>query len=49
LNSFIELNNLSLARFTPDERQRIGVHTARGQIVIPRTVMSITRVIAEFV
>ncbi len=30
LNSFIDLNNLALARFTPDERQRIGVHTCPG-------------------
>ncbi len=30
LNSFIELNNLALARFTPEERQRIAVHTCPG-------------------
>ncbi len=30
LNSFIELNNLALARFTPEERARIGVHTCPG-------------------
>ncbi|MEO7725091.1 MAG: cobalamin-independent methionine synthase II family protein [Chthoniobacterales bacterium] len=30
LNSFIELNNLALARFTPEERQRIGIHTCPG-------------------
>lgn len=30
LNSFIDLNNLALARFTPAERQRIGVHTCPG-------------------
>lgn len=30
LNSFIELNNLALARFTPAERARIGVHTCPG-------------------
>ncbi|MDP9036099.1 MAG: 5-methyltetrahydropteroyltriglutamate--homocysteine methyltransferase [Myxococcota bacterium] len=30
LNSFIELNNLALSRFSPDERQRIGVHTCAG-------------------
>ena len=30
LNSFIDLNNLALARFTPEERQRIGVHTCPG-------------------
>jgi 5-methyltetrahydropteroyltriglutamate--homocysteine methyltransferase len=30
LNSFIGLNNLALARFTSEERQRIGVHTCPG-------------------
>ena len=30
LNSFIDLNNLALARFTPAERQRIGIHTCPG-------------------
>lgn len=30
LSSFIDLNNLALARFTPDERKRIGVHTCPG-------------------
>ncbi len=30
LNSFIELNNLALSRFTAEERQRIGVHTCPG-------------------
>ncbi len=30
LRSFIELNNLALSRFTPDERERIGVHTCPG-------------------
>src|SRR5258707_9846856 len=30
LNSFIELNNLALSRFTPEERRRIGVHTCPG-------------------
>lgn len=30
LNSFIELNNFALARFTPEERQRIGIHTCPG-------------------
>ena len=30
MNSFIELNNLALARFTPEELQRIGVHTCPG-------------------
>lgn len=30
LNSFIALNNLALSRFSPAERQRIGVHTCPG-------------------
>jgi 5-methyltetrahydropteroyltriglutamate--homocysteine methyltransferase len=30
LNSFIDLNNLALSRFTPEERRRIGVHTCPG-------------------
>jgi 5-methyltetrahydropteroyltriglutamate--homocysteine methyltransferase len=30
LNSFIDLNNLVLLRFTPEERRRIGVHTCPG-------------------
>src|ERR1700677_2828049 len=30
LHSFIELNNLALSRFSPEERQRIGVHTCPG-------------------
>lgn len=30
LNSFIHLNNLVLARFSPEERKRIGVHTCPG-------------------
>src|ERR1700723_700526 len=30
LNSFIGLNNLALSRFSPEERQRIGVHTCPG-------------------
>ena len=30
LNSFIELNNLALARFSPEERRRIGIHTCPG-------------------
>ncbi len=30
LNSFIELNNLALARFSAEERKRIGVHTCPG-------------------
>jgi 5-methyltetrahydropteroyltriglutamate--homocysteine methyltransferase len=30
LNSFIDLNNLALSRFLPEERRRIGVHTCPG-------------------
>ena len=30
LNSFVELNNLALSRFSPEERRRIGVHTCPG-------------------
>jgi 5-methyltetrahydropteroyltriglutamate--homocysteine methyltransferase len=30
LNSFIDLNNLALSRFTADERSLIGVHTCAG-------------------
>ncbi len=30
LNSFIDLNNLALSRFTAEERERIGVHTCPG-------------------
>ena len=30
LNSFIDLNNLALARFTTEERERIAVHTCPG-------------------
>lgn len=30
LNSFIDLNNLALSRFTPAERRLIGVHTCPG-------------------
>src|SRR2546430_15649488 len=30
LNSFIDLNNLALSRFSPDERRRIGIHTCAG-------------------
>ncbi|TDQ00304.1 cobalamin-independent methionine synthase II family protein [Labedaea rhizosphaerae] len=30
LRSFVELNNRVLDRFTPDEQQRIGVHTCPG-------------------
>ena len=30
LGSFIDLNNLALARFSPAERERLGVHTCPG-------------------
>jgi len=30
LNSFIDLNNLALSRFSKEERKRIGVHTCPG-------------------
>jgi 5-methyltetrahydropteroyltriglutamate--homocysteine methyltransferase len=30
LNSFIDLNNLALSRFSPEERGRMGVHTCPG-------------------
>jgi 5-methyltetrahydropteroyltriglutamate--homocysteine methyltransferase len=30
LHDFIDLNNIALARFTSEERQRIGVHTCPG-------------------
>jgi 5-methyltetrahydropteroyltriglutamate--homocysteine methyltransferase len=30
LHRFIDLNNLALARFTPEERRRIGIHTCPG-------------------
>jgi 5-methyltetrahydropteroyltriglutamate--homocysteine methyltransferase len=30
LNSFIDLNNLALSRFSPEERRSIGVHTCPG-------------------
>ncbi|MBC8106873.1 MAG: 5-methyltetrahydropteroyltriglutamate--homocysteine methyltransferase [Anaerolineae bacterium] len=30
LHSFIDLNNLGLSRFSPEDRQRIGVHTCPG-------------------
>jgi 5-methyltetrahydropteroyltriglutamate--homocysteine methyltransferase len=30
LNSFVDLNNLALSRFSPDERRRIGIHTCPG-------------------
>ena len=30
LHSFIDLNNLALARFSAEERKRIGVHTCPG-------------------
>jgi 5-methyltetrahydropteroyltriglutamate--homocysteine methyltransferase len=30
LTSFVDLNNLALSRFSPEDRQRIGVHTCPG-------------------
>jgi 5-methyltetrahydropteroyltriglutamate--homocysteine methyltransferase len=30
LNSFVDLNNLALSRFSPDQRRRIGIHTCPG-------------------
>ncbi len=30
LSEFIDLNNLALGRFSPEERQRLGVHTCPG-------------------
>jgi 5-methyltetrahydropteroyltriglutamate--homocysteine methyltransferase len=30
LNSFIDLNNLALSRFSPEDRTRIGIHTCPG-------------------
>jgi 5-methyltetrahydropteroyltriglutamate--homocysteine methyltransferase len=30
LHSFIDLNNLALARFSPEDRARIGIHTCPG-------------------
>ena len=30
LNSFVDLNNLALSRFSADERKRLGVHTCPG-------------------
>jgi 5-methyltetrahydropteroyltriglutamate--homocysteine methyltransferase len=30
LTTFIDLNNLALSRFSPDERRRIGIHTCPG-------------------
>jgi 5-methyltetrahydropteroyltriglutamate--homocysteine methyltransferase len=30
LTGFVELNNLALARFTPEDRRKIGVHTCPG-------------------
>src|SRR4051812_8138329 len=30
LHSFIDLNNLALTRFSPEERRRLGVHTCPG-------------------
>lgn len=37
LNSFIDLNNLALSRFSSEERKRIGIHTCPGGIGIPPT------------
>jgi len=34
LNSFIDLNNLALARFSSEERRRIGVHTCPGNDLV---------------
>ena len=41
-NSFIDLNNLALSRFTADERKRIGVHTCPAAIAIPPTARTST-------
>jgi 5-methyltetrahydropteroyltriglutamate--homocysteine methyltransferase len=30
LNSFVDLNNLALSRFSPEQRRRIGIHTCPG-------------------
>lgn len=30
LQSFVDLNNLALSRFSPEDRQRIGIHTCPG-------------------
>ena len=30
LNSFIDLNNLALSRFSEQDRKRIGIHTCPG-------------------
>jgi 5-methyltetrahydropteroyltriglutamate--homocysteine methyltransferase len=30
LHSFVDLNNLALARFSPEERRKIGIHTCPG-------------------
>jgi len=30
LTSFVDLNNLALSRFSPEDRQRIGIHTCPG-------------------
>jgi len=43
LHSFIDLNNLALSRFSAEERQRLGVHTALAAIAIrPTAQTSIT-------
>ena len=34
LTSFIDLNNLALSRFSPEERRRIGVHTCPGNDLV---------------
>ena len=34
LNSFIDLNNLALSRFSAEDRQRIGVHTCPGADIV---------------
>jgi 5-methyltetrahydropteroyltriglutamate--homocysteine methyltransferase len=36
LHSFIDLNNLALARFSEEERRRIGVHTCPGSDIDSR-------------
>jgi 5-methyltetrahydropteroyltriglutamate--homocysteine methyltransferase len=44
LGSFIDINNLALSRFSPEERTCIGVHTSRGMISIRGAArMSITQ------
>jgi len=36
LGSFVDLNNLALSRFSPEERERIGIHTCPGVIYAQR-------------